>query len=60
MGAVNYLLDSNILIYLSNGTLMPDSYEVINKALFNPRISVISKIETLGFKNISKSETLLR
>ena len=48
---VNYLLDSNIIIYHLNGVLTDQAQEVVNTILAGPlSLSIITKIEVLGFK----------
>ena len=56
MGA-SYLLDSNVIIYLINGTLNPKNSEVILEAAKQPaHVSVVSKIEILGWKPPTQKE----
>ena len=56
MGAA-YLLDSNIIIYLINGTLNPKNSEAILEAAKQPaNVSVISKIEILGWNPPTQKE----
>lgn len=56
MGA-SYLLDSNVIIYLINGTLNPENSEVILEAAKQPaQVSVISKIEILGWNPPTQKE----
>ena len=56
MGAA-YLLDSNVIIYLINGTLSPKNSKVILEAAKQPaHVSVISKIEILGWNPPTQKE----
>ena len=49
---MNFLLDTNTIIYYMDGTLTPDGYTVVLNALQNKEcaLSVISEIEVLGFQ----------
>ncbi len=52
-----YLLDSNIIIYLINGTLNTGNSAVILEAARQPaQVSVISKMEILGWNPPTKKE----
>lgn len=53
----SYLLDSNVIIYLINGTLNPKNSQVILEAAKQPAyVSVISKIEILGWNPPAQEE----
>lgn len=45
------VLDTNIVIYLSNGTLKKDNFQ--NRLVV---VSIITEIEVLGYQNLSPSE----
>lgn len=49
---MNYILDTNTLIYYLDGALTPKGFDFVLKALQNKgcELSVISKIEVLGFQ----------
>jgi len=51
-----YLLDSNIIIYLLNGTLSAEDSPSVSKAMNSPaNLSVITKIEILGWPALTGS-----
>jgi len=51
-----YLLDSNIIIYLLNGTLSAEDSPSVSKAMTSPaNLSVITKIEILGWPALTGS-----
>ena len=58
MGQKNYLIDSNVAIYYFGMALSKDSDKFIDQIL-NERysISVINRIELLGFKGLSANES---
>ena len=54
----NYLIDSNVAIYFFGMTLSAKSEKFLDKVLSeNYAISVINRIELLGFGSLSKKET---
>jgi len=54
---MNYLFDTNILIYYFNGSLSEDVKKNISEMLeHNFSISVISKMEFLGFNKFTTQE----
>lgn len=57
---LNYLVDTNVIIDFFKGNL-PESSQLVLANLINNKIkiSVISKIELLGFPNASKKEIAL-
>lgn len=56
----NYLLDTNVLIYYFSGVVSGDNFEIdrIFEESFN--ISIISKIEFLGWAGFKNDEVLYR
>lgn len=60
-----YLLDTNILIYLQKGISDPQAITFLSQAIAaNPKISIITEIEVLGFKfgsvaDLQKMEDLI-
>ena len=58
MGQKNYLIDSNVAIYYFGMTLSKDSEKFIDQILVERySISVISRIELLGFKGLRTNES---
>lgn len=54
---MNYLLDTNILIYYFNGSLLPETKNILTNMMQNSfNISVISKMEFLGFNRFDSKE----
>ncbi|NOU47496.1 MAG: type II toxin-antitoxin system VapC family toxin [Bacteroidales bacterium] len=55
-----YLIDSNALIDYLSGKLPADAVSFLNQVINDiPNISVITKIEVLGFKTTREASTLL-
>lgn len=58
MGRKNYLIDSNVAIYYFGVTLSKDSEKLIDQILSEKySISVINRIELLGFKGLNGNES---
>lgn len=58
MGRKNYLINTNVAIYYFGMALSKDSEKFIDQILGERySISVINRIELLGFKELSKNET---
>lgn len=58
MGQKNYLIDSNVAIYYFGMALSKESEKLIDQILVERySISVINRIELLGFKGISANES---
>ena len=54
---MKYLLDTNILIYYFNGSLLPETKNILTDIIQNSfNISVISKMEFLGFQRFDSKE----
>jgi predicted nucleic acid-binding protein len=51
-----YLIDTNIVIQYLNKTLTPQGFSFINSILNNASISVITRIELLLFKSLTKEQ----
>lgn len=58
MGRKNYLIDTNVVIYYFGLTLSKESEKYLDQILLEKYfISVINRIELLGFKAINKNES---
>jgi predicted nucleic acid-binding protein len=58
MGHKNYLIDTNVAIYYFGMALSKDSEVFIDRILINTYyVSVINRIELLGFKGLNPKET---
>jgi predicted nucleic acid-binding protein len=58
MGRTNYLIDTNVVIYYFGMSLSKESEKFIDQILAdNYYISVINRIELLGFKGLSEDES---
>ena len=58
MGRKNYLIDTNVAIYYFGRALSKESEKYIDQILVGKYfISVINRIELLGFKAINKNES---
>lgn len=58
MGRKDYLIDTNVVIYYFGMALTKDSEKFIDQVLVeNYFISVINRIELLGFKGLSEHES---
>ena len=58
MGRKNYLIDSNVAIYYFGNALLKDSELFMDQVLSERYyISVINRIELLGFKGLSDNES---
>jgi len=58
MGRKNYLIDSNVVIYYFGMALSKDSEKYIDQILGEKySISVINRIELLGFKGLNNHES---
>ena len=59
MARENYLIDTNIAIYYFGMTLSGKSEKFLDKVLSgNYAISVINRIELLGFGNLSRKDAM--
>lgn len=58
MGRTNYLIDTNVAIYYFGLALSKESEKLMDQILIESySISVINRIELLGFKGLSRNES---